>query len=630
MRACEKVLLHTGSKKEYPMAVSQQNRLIRIATPLGDDIFVVLSFSGSEEISDLFGFELQLASERDDISFEQLAGENVSVSVRAFDGTKRFFNGIIIEFEPDDTSSKEGFSTYHARMVPAAWLLKHCRDIRIFQDKSVPDIIKAVLDRTSLGPKGVRQVIDFRTQLSGAYAARPYCVQYNESDYNFICRLCEDEGISFFFEHARGGHTMVFADDSAGYKPFAAGSKANLRFQEAVGGVTDQEVITSLRAANRLTTGRYVARDYNFTIPENDMTVQKDSLITNCKGQGETYEYPGGYEKTNGRGESLAKVRMQAMDARSLTLRGSSDCRGFIPGSKFGLNDHSRKSLNGKEYLLLKVRHKAQQHFASDSTGDNYSNNFLCMPVEIPFRPERNTLKPAIAGSQTAIVTGPAGEEIHTDDHGRVKVKFPWDRNPDNKADENLTCWIRVSQAWAGSSYGAVHIPRIGQEVIVNFLEGDPDRPIITGRVYHGKNLPPYDLPADKTKSTIMSNSSKNGAGNSNEIMFEDLKGSENFFTHAAKDRNEVVENDKSTQVKNIQTIEVKKDRLVTVAEGNEIVAVRSGGRDITVKSAEKHTNAADFNHQVSGSYTLKVNGNITIDASGFVKIMGAKVIINP
>ena len=234
-----------------------------------------------------------------------------------------------------------------------------------------------------------------------------------------------------------------------------------------------------------------------------------------------------------------------------------------------------------------------------------------------------------MASSQTAIVTGPAAEEIHTDEHGRVKVRFHWDRRSDEKGDGNMSCWMRVSQNWAGGKWGAMHIPRVGQEVIVNFLDGDPDRPIITGRVYHGRNKPPYDLPAEKTKSTIMSNSTINGGGNFNEIRFEDLKDAEEFFTHAARDQNEVVENNMSTEVKADQQITVEKNRAVTVSSGNESVTINSGGRSVSVHSDEDHTNAADFKHKVSGGYTLKVNGNITIDASGIVSISGAKVILN-
>jgi type VI secretion system secreted protein VgrG len=612
------------------MTLSQTDRLIRIATPLGEDTFAVLSFSGSEEISELFSFQLELASERNDITFDRIGGSNVTVGLRSSDGTQRFFNGIIAEFEPAEISVKDGCSKYTAVMAPALWTLTECIDNRIFQQKSVPQIIEQVLGETSLAQKGIRQKIEYRMNLGANYPARPYCVQYNESDFSFIARLCETEGIYYYFHHENGRHTLVFADAPDKHPPYAAGEKQAVSFQATQGGALDREVINSLVASHKLTAGKYVACDYNFMLPDNDLTVQNKSSHTAFNVQGENYEYPGGYEKTNSRGQTLAQVRMQAIDARLLNLRGRSNCRGFMPGFTFELKDYVQKAMNGKTYVLLKVRHQARQSIAAGATdGDSYFNQFVCLPSDIVFRPERRRPKPVIAGSQTAIVTGPTGEEIHTDKYGRVKVRFAWDRNLDRKPGDNMSCWIRVSQTAAGARFGAMHIPRVGQEVIVNFLDGDPDRPIITGRVYHGKNLPPYDLPAEKTKSTVRTNSSKNGKGNHNEIMFEDLTGAEMFFTHAAKDRSEVVENDKTTDVKNNQLINVQNNLTVTVANGDETHAVESGGRTVRVKADEKHTNAANFTHKVGGGYTLKVNGDITIDAGGMVRISGAKIILN-
>jgi type VI secretion system secreted protein VgrG len=612
------------------MTFSQADRMIRIATPLGENTFGVLSFSGVEEISEMFSFEMQLASERPDIIFDQVAGQNVTVAIRSSDGGERFFHGIIVAFEPTQISLKEGYSTYTAVLAPALWPLTQCFDSRIFQHKSVPDIIRAVLGQSSLSRKQIRQEIVFRMDLAADYPAREYCVQYNESDTAFISRLCESEGIYYFFHHENGRHTLVFADAPEKHPPFAEGPKQTIIFQSPLGGALDREVVTGLVPTHRLTAGKYTARDYNFILPDNDLTVQKSSQNSTFNVQGESYEYPGGYETTNARGQTLARVRMEAIDARLLILRGRGNCRAFAPGFKFKLDRHVIESMNGREYVLTKVRHEARQEIAPGAAaGDSYHNSFQCLPAQVPFRPERRTPKPVIAGSQTAIVTGPEGEEIHTDKYGRVKVRFAWDRNLDEKARNDMSCWIRVSQTLAGAKFGAMYIPRVGQEVVVNFLEGDPDHPLITGRVYHGKNLPPYDLPAQKTKSTVKTNSSKNGNGNSNEIMFEDLSGSEMFFTHAAKDRSEVVENDKITEVKNNQALKVKNDLAVTVSDGHETHAVESGGRQVSVKAEEKHSNAADFIHKVGGGYTLKVKGDITIDAGGIVRITGAKVILN-
>jgi type VI secretion system secreted protein VgrG len=612
------------------MALSQTDRLIRIATPLGDNTFIVLSFTGSEYISQDFNFTLQLLSERNDITFDQLAGKNATVAVRSSDGSERFFNGILAEFVFMETSTNDGLSRYRAVMVPAMWVLRECIDCRVFQDKSVPDIIKEVLGKGALSAKGVLQTIDFRMELTGAYPSKELCVQYNESDFDFINRLCETEGIFYFFEHANKKHTLVFVDDAQKHRPIAAGHGPTMRFQGTLGANMDQESLQNLQVNNRLVTGKYSSRDYNFLKPNNDTTVQRATAATKPKSEGEIYEYPGGYATSDGEGANVAKIRMESSDAHACNMQGRSNCRAFGAGFKFTLKEHPIQALNGKEYLLTRVRHEAQQEITTGaSSGDIYFNIFSCMPHATQFRPLRRTAKPIIASSQTAIVTGPKTEEIHTDEHGRVKVKFHWDRRTDAKNDGNMSCWIRVSQNWAGAKWGAMFLPRVGHEVIVNFMDGDPDRPIVTGRVYHGLNLPPYTLPAEKTKSTLKSNSTKAGGGNSNEIRFEDLKGSEEFFTHASKDQNEVVENDMSTEVKRHQAIKVEQNRSVTVTSGNEVVAIKSGTREVSVQSNEKHINSANFDQKISGNFTLKVNGNITIDASGLVRITGSKIILN-
>lgn len=611
------------------MDISQNDRLIRIAGPLDENAFVVLSFGGIEEISGLFRFTLELASDRNDITFDALAGKNVTVGIKSSDNTERYFNGLLVAFSPVEIAEQEGFSRYRAIMQPALWLLTQCHDCRIFQDKSVPDVLRQILDPTVLAAKGIKVKIDYRLDLAGSYNPQEYCVQYNESDFDFIARICENEGIHYYFKHENGRHILVFCDTADKHEPHAAGQKETVAFQKTLGANLDRETITALSEHIKLSVGKYTARDYNFAIPNSDLTVTRSTGNGLTAGHGERYEYPGGYEKTDSRGQTLARIRMEESDAQIHALHGRGNCRGFMAGCRFTLGEHPSNALNGQNYVLTRVRHEAKQDLATGAaSGDFYFNIFACIPQQIPYRPRRKTDKPVIASSQTAIVTGPAAEEIHTDKHGRVKVKFFWDRRSDEKKDGNMSCWIRVSQNWAGGKWGAMHIPRVGQEVIVNFLDGDPNRPIITGRVYHGNNLPPYNLPAEKTKSTIMSSSSKNG-GNSNEIRFEDLKGEEEFYTHAAKDQNEVVENDLTTTVKANQAIEVQDNRGIRVVAGNETLTIDSGGREVMVKSSEKHTNGADFRHKVSGNYTLRVNGDITIDASGTVSISGAKIILN-
>ena len=557
------------------MTISQTDRLIRIATPLGDNTLIMLSISGNEKISALFEFQLELASERNDITFEQLAGQAVTIGIKSADSTERYINGIIVAFSPTETSEADGLSRYAATMKPALWLLTRSYDCRIFQDKSIPEIIEDILSQAVLTQKGINAKIDYRLDLS-SNKPQDYCVQYNESDFAFLSRNCENEGIFYFFEHENGKHTLVFADTPDKHKPFANGEKKTVPVQKTLGATLSKEVVTGFKQNQRISSATYSTGDYNFIDPETKLAVSQKSTRPPAGGSGEIYEFPGKYEQGD-QGRSLAAIRMQANDANSQTIQGRGNCRGFTPGFTFTLKDHPIAALNGMDYTLTYVYHSARQALTTGSgEGDHYSNIFACLPQKVACRPVCKTPRPFIASSQTAIVTGPSGEEIHTDEHGRVKVHFHWDRRKDENKDGNMSCWIRVSQTWAGSGYGAIHIPRVGQEVIVNFIDGDPDRPLITGRVYHGKNLPPYKLPQEKTKSTIMSRSTKNGGTSSNEIRFDDLKGSEEYYTHASKDQNEVVENNMTTHVKGQQQVKIEKDRAVLIISGNETLKFKA------------------------------------------------------
>jgi type VI secretion system secreted protein VgrG len=612
------------------MAISQQDRLIRIDTPLGEDTFVMLSFTGTESLSKPFLFDLHLASEKSDISSKKLVGKNVTVTIRSADHSERFFNGIVIEFSPAANEENESTSEYTAVLAPALWKLKQCYDCRIFQDMSVTDIISEVLSPAALGKKGIKDTIDFRMEATAAYNQREFCMQYNESDFDFISRLCEDEGIFYYFEHRKGRHALVFADASQSLKPHAAGAGQTVNYQRSLGGDLDREVITALQVQQRLTVATYAAGDYNFRTPDNPMGVSSGTLKSNSCAEGECYQYPGGYDDANSGGEQRALIRMQEHDARMAIIRGTDNCRSFCPGYRFTLQEYPIDSMNGQQYVITSVTHQAVQALGSGSgQGDHYGNDFACIPHKVPFRPERRTPRPVMAGNLTAIVTGPPGKEIHTDTDGHrmVKVKFFFDRRDTAARRGDMSCFIRVSQAWAGNGYGTVFIPRIGQEVIVGFVDGDCDRPIITGRVYHGMNKAPHHQDREETQSVIMTSSTPGNNGY-NEICFEDQAGEEKITTHAAKDQVEVVENDLTTTVNRHQRIAVVQNRTLNVKQ-DEATTV-DGGRAVTVQNSERHTNTAGFLHKVGNDYVLKVNGNITIDASGTVTISGAKVSINP
>jgi len=581
------------------MAYTQENRLIAIDTPLGKDALLLTGCHGIEGISGLFSFELSLLSENHNIKFEDIIGKNVTVSIILADGDKRFFNGIISSFSQGRGGGEAGgdphFSHYTATMVPWLWLLTRTADSRIFQKLSVPDIVEKIFTE--------KEFLDYKLLLNDSYDKRDYCVQYRETDFNFISRLLEEEGICYFFEHEEKKHTLILADASDKFKPCPKQESA--RYQISAGGWLEEDVITILDKMQEIRPAKYTINDFNFEIPGTDMMVDVSTKQMLGPGEREIYDYPGLYTK-KAQGERLTTIRMEEEETKITTITGSSDCRAFTSGYRFTLSDYYREDMDNKDYVLTHIEHEVREisdyYGASiESMGSEspYINRVKCIPFDVPYRPSRDTAKPVVRGTQTAIVVGPAGEEIYPDEHGRVKVQFHWDREGTN--DENSSCWIRVSQVWAGAGWGAMHIPRIGQEVIVDFLEGDPDRPIITGRVYHGTNTPPYSLPDEKTKSTIKSDSSLGGGG-SNEIRFEDKKGEEEVFLHGQKDWTIAIENDKNQTVGHDETISVANNRTKDVGvDQSETI-----GANKTIKVGANHTES------IGANMSLKVGSNKT------------------
>ncbi len=584
------------------MAFTQDNRLITIKTPLGDDVLLLTSFRGTESISSLFSFELELISENHNIVFKDIIGKNVTISVVLADGESRFFNGIVSRFSQGRGGGEEGdesrFSNYTAEVVPWCWLLSRTSDSRIFQEISVPDIVEKIFKEKSLP--------DYKLQLHGTYEKRTYCVQYRETDYNFIARLLEEEGIQYFFEHEDGKHTMVIADAPAENKPCPKQETA--RYQTSGSGLLEEDVLTSLEMMQEIKAGKYTLSDFNFETPGTDLKVEAPSQQELGPGEREYYDYPGGFSK-RADGDRLTKIRMEEEEAEIITINGSSDCRAFTSGYRFTLEAYYRDDMNNKDYLLTAVDHEASQEYVpGEGVSElSYSNNFTCIPHDVPFRPQRNTPRPVVEGIQTAIVVGPSGEEIYPDEHGRVKVQFHWDR--EGTKDENSSCWIRVSQVWAGAGWGAMYIPRIGHEVVVDFVDGDPDRPLITGRVYHGTNTPPYSLPDDKTKSTIKSDSSPGGGG-SNEFRFEDKKGSEEIFLHGQKDWTIAIENDENHTVGNNRSKSVGNDQSESIGN-NKTITVGTDHSE-TIGSNKTMTTGANHTETIGSNMSITVGSNET------------------
>jgi type VI secretion system secreted protein VgrG len=510
------------------MNYTQDNRMIAIETPLGKDELLLSHFSGTEGISKLFEFELDLFSQNHEIKFEKIVGKEVTIRIQIDEEKTRFFHGIISRFSQRSGKSKiEGentkFSFYTATMVPFFWMLTQTADSRIFQKKNIPDIIEQVFSDQDL--------VDYQMNLSGSYEPKEYCVQYRETDFNFVCRLMEQEGIHYYFKHEEKKHTLMISDSSDGNE--ACPNQNQVIYQTETGVKRGEDKIFEMELEKELRIAKYTVNDYNFKAPNSDLKVEIATQKPLGSGEREVYDYPAEYFALD-EGERLAKIRIQEEEARVTTISGASRCRDFCSGYTFDLKEYYREEMNDKSYLLTAVVHEATEPIDSggDGEGVDYSNRFVCIPLDVPYRPARTTPKPLAEGAQPAIVVGPAGEEIYTDEFGRVKIHFIWDREK-KKEDENSSCWVRVSQQWAGAGWGAMFIPHIGHEVIVDFEEGDPDRPIITGRVYNGNNQPHDVLPDEKTKSVIRS-------WKDNDIVIEDKDGDKHIHIKQANG-NEII-----------------------------------------------------------------------------------------
>ncbi len=582
-----------------------------------EDELRVAAFTGVEAVSEPFQFSLELVSTDSGIEFDKVVGQAGLLTVAGADGNLRHVNGIVSRFEERQQGRR--FTTYFAELVPWIVRLGLRAKCRIHQKETVEEIVTKVLEEAGLATDR------FRFDLKGKIPKREYCVQYRETDLAFISRLLEEEGIFYYFEHSKEEHVLVLIDDVATTGTIAGA--ADVPFHVLSGQAAADEHVFDFRMAQEVRTGAVRHRDFDFATPSKSLEAHEQADIEDDL---EVYDYPGRYANPDNKAKDedearrLAKVRLEELRSVRLEGGGESVCRRFVPGYCFSLEGHPRPDDKlprfNTEYLLLRLLHTGSQPQAREEEagegGFSYSNSFECVPTETAYRPPRLTPSPRIRGVQTAVVVGPSGEEIYTDEHGRVKVQFHWDR--DGKNDENSSCWIRVSQGWAGPGWGAMFIPRIGQEVIVDFEEGDPDRPIITGRVYHGTNKPPYPLPDDKTKSTVKSDSSP-GSGGSNEIRFEDKKGSEEVYVHAQKDENIVVENDKSENVGHDETITIGNDRTETVT-ANETLSVGQD-RSRTVSKNETVTVTLMRTH------TVGVNEAITVGAAQEVTVGAARTL---
>lgn len=577
---------------------TQNQTFLSVHTALGKDVLLLDMFQGHEGLSQLFEYTLTLRSSSNDLLASDIIGTSVTVTLQRENQPARYFSGMASRFVY--LGEVDGFALYTIELVPRLWLLSLGRDRVIYQNLTAPEIVEEVL---------LSHAVRFTGKLTGTYKALDYCVRYDETAFQFISRLMEEEGIFYFFTFAASSHTLILADSSSVYDTLEHAATLNLSSE--VEGRDRVHAITRFEANSRMVTKSHAVGDYSFLAPNTTLFSHHDGVA----GRGADYEYPGRFAD-EAEGKTRARIRVEEHQAERLTGQGASYCYHLLPGFKFTLNGHARSELNS-QHTVRRVHHHAEH--------EKYRNTFVTVPPALTFRPPRLTPRPIAAGSHTATVVGPAGEEIWTNKHGCVKLQFPWDRV--GKENDESSCWVRVAQMWAGQGWGALYLPRVGQEVVVSYVDGDPERPLVSGSVYNAVQTPPVTLPGKSTQSTLLSRSTKKGQAG-NELRFEDRLDSEEFYIHATKDMRVLVENDLSTTLtKGNETLTVTKgDRTVKVDAGNEIHSVK-GTRALEISGNETHTNKANFTQTAEGNYQLKVTGNLVIDVTGSITIKSGAAV---
>ncbi len=652
---------------------SQTNQPIEVITPLGKDELLITSFTGEEGISRLFSFQIDMVADvkysTKDIAFDKLLGKSITVRLNV-EGKSRYFNGICIRFSQGEANTE--FCSFQMEVAPTFWLWTKVARTRIFQQQTIPDILKTALTG-----------LDVDYKLQGKYEPRNYCVQYRETDFNFVCRLMEEEGIFFFFTHANGEHKMVVADSTSSHLALPLGGE--LKFEKIRQENWGENRILMWQRQQELLTGTFTLWDHSFEMTGKNLEAKATitdavkagntdhSLLAGKADAREVFDFPGNYavrfdgvdagggdrdsdvSKILKDNERTVGIRQQQEAVCGVVVHGISTCRNVVSGHKFTLINHPNAD---GDYLLSTIKHQTGSaiDYRSSSSSFRYSNSFTAIPLVVPFRPQRLTPRPFVQGTQTATVVGPTDSEIFTDKYGRVKVKFHWDRDP--KKDATSSCWVRVAQVWAGNRWGGSFWPRVGQEVVVTFIEGNPDSPIIVGSVYNDKQMPPYlgdgpdsNHPKDNKVSGIKSNTTLGGVG-FNEWRFDDTKDKQEIFIHAernldtrvkndtmevvlhdrhlivgaekdgakAGDQLEMVYQDKHLNVKRNQIEKIEGNLQFTVGKGD---AADGGNVDIVIEKDKKELiEGADHLHVKGGQFVLvDSNQNITIKATKTEKI---------
>jgi type VI secretion system secreted protein VgrG len=583
-------------------------RLLMVSGSFPDGALGVETLQGHEALGDPFSFTLGLVSSAPDIDLSSLVGDTMTVSIALEDeGDPRYLNAYVTRMELIDTFDR--FAHYQATLRPWFWLLSSRTNSRIFQQKSIPDIAKALFREHGFA--------DFEDSLSGNYPAREFVVQYRESDFAFVSRLFEKAGIYYFFRHEKGRHVMVLADGPTAHQ--TAPNYDQVAFHPEGSPTPDAgQYLNRWRLIHQWRPGTYTSDDFDFERPKAQLTATAKVNARHKKGDLEIFDYPAGHLLTS-ETEGYSRVRLEALQADVEVARADGDVRGPGAGDMFTLIDHPLDSQN-KKYLIVLAAYDAHNDPFDTQSGEeaSFEVSYTVMDSQVAFRPLQSTPLPRVEGVQTAIVVGKAGEEIWTDKYGRVKVQFHWDR--EGKDNENSSCWVRVAQVWAGAGWGAMHIPRVGQEVVVDFLEGDPDRPIVLGRVYNGDNMPPYALPDNRTQSGIKSRSSPGGGpSNYNEIRFEDKKGSEEFHIQAEKNQTTTVKNNQSISVGAARDLTVTTDEVVKIGKSR----TETVGTDESVTITANQTLAVGANR----TKTVTANETVTIGAASSETVGATRTI---
>jgi type VI secretion system secreted protein VgrG len=551
------------------MSTFTQTGPYKVVSPLGGDTLLFSGLAGEEAVSTPFVFTVDLLSEKETIGAGDIMRKPIVVSLDMGDGKTRYIHGLVRRFLQQDSAFSSLYS-YRAEIVPWIWFLSLASDCRVYEQKSVLDIVEDVFKRNNW--------TDFQVKTTGTYAKRDYCVQYRETDLAFVSRLLEEEGIFYFFEHTASKHTLILADSNSAFQPIPGPSTVSAT-ERVVSGTQHQQSVGAIQWDQHVPPGTMTLYDYNYL---DGQTPLKSTVPGH--GPEELYDYPGGFTDQS-TGDRYARSQLDATEMFVNSLIGVSSCMGFTPGYQFTLSEYFRTDVNGG-FNIIKVRHTAQLlgYYGAAAAGDQtatYQNDFRVLPKESTFRPDRRTLSPVIAGTQTALVVGPSGSEINVDKYGRVQVQFFWERT--DKGDPGSSCWVRVATSWAGKNWGVIHIPRVGQEVVVAFEEGNPDRPLIVGSVYNPDMMPPWTLPANKTQSGIISRSSEHGGTDDfNAFRFEDKKGSEEIWLHAQKDWNTEVENNRVTYVGNAETKTIDKgDYTEQLKQGSYALEIKQGDQSV-------------------------------------------------